>query len=526
MKALLPILALILTVGLVLSAAGPAAAQQSVVIQLAVLLDGSNSIELEPLNEWDIQISGLRDAINNPSYIPHDGSVELTVIQYGGIPSGSPPSYTPGAVWYFTETITSANFDTLATTVDTFIRDNKIGGASPLHEGIYEAIDKIGGTNALDGAIQIINIVTNGGTNAPTGLDRDLAEQARQAAINEETGKIDEISAEGIGDIITGPYGGNNHLWLRDFIVYPQPGSLVPPDAFTPGWVYLGDDDTDGIQTAAEFTEAIGQKITRYTLTMAVTGSGATTPAVGPHDYTEGTVVDITANPASGWQFDSWTGGVADPGQASTTVTMDSNKTVTANFSEETQPTYQVDVSSNPTGGGTVDPGSGQYVGNTVFTATENPGYTFVNWTINDVTGQTDNPLTLDIQAATTVEANFSESGGGGGCFIATAAYGSYLDSHVETLRDFRDSYMVNNPVGSALVSAYYKLSPPVADFIDAQPALKPIVRAGLMPAVAMSTVALNTTSAEKIAIVGSLALISILLIMWRRQRSRSPHTS
>ena len=89
---------------------------------------------------------------------------------------------------------------------------------------------------------------------------------------------------------------------------------------------------------------------------------------------------------------------------------------------------------------------------------------------------------------------------GQAGCFIATAAYGSYLDSHVETLRDFRDSYMVTNPVGSALVSAYYKLSPPLADFINDHPALKPIVRVALLPAVAMSMVALNTTLAEKAA--------------------------
>ncbi|TET18357.1 MAG: hypothetical protein E3J81_00485, partial [Dehalococcoidia bacterium] len=108
---------------------------------------------------------------------------------------------------------------------------------------------------------------------------------------------------------------------------------------------------------------------------------------------------------------------------------------------------------------------------------------------------------------------------GGGGCFIATAAYGSYLDSHVETLRNFRDSYMLTNPVGSALVSAYYKLSPPVAEFIDDHPTLKPIVRTALLPAVAMSTVAVNTTSAEKIAIVGSLALVSVALAAWARKR-------
>jgi len=107
------------------------------------------------------------------------------------------------------------------------------------------------------------------------------------------------------------------------------------------------------------------------------------------------------------------------------------------------------------------------------------------------------------------------------GCFIATAAYGSYLDSHVETLRNFRDSYMVTNPVGSALVSAYYKLSPPVAEFIDDHPALKPMVRVGLLPAVAMSTVAVSTTSGEKVAILGAVLLVTVIVAMWPMRKSR-----
>jgi peptidoglycan/xylan/chitin deacetylase (PgdA/CDA1 family) len=117
------------------------------------------------------------------------------------------------------------------------------------------------------------------------------------------------------------------------------------------------------------------------------------------------------------------------------------------------------------------------------------------------------------------IQEDLIEPGEEGGCFIATAAYGSYLDSHVETLRNFRDSYMVTNPVGSALVSTYYKLSPPVAEFIDDNPTLKPIVRVGLLPAVAMSTVAVNTTLAEKVAIVGALALVSVALAVWLSRR-------
>jgi len=113
------------------------------------------------------------------------------------------------------------------------------------------------------------------------------------------------------------------------------------------------------------------------------------------------------------------------------------------------------------------------------------------------------------------------ETGNTSGCFIATAAYGSYLDSHVDTLRSFRDQYLETNPLGSAFVSLYYKVSPPMAAFIDEHPTLKPIVRAGLMPAVAMSSVALNTTLAEKAVILIAMALFTAALIMWLRRRTR-----
>jgi Leucine-rich repeat (LRR) protein len=109
-------------------------------------------------------------------------------------------------------------------------------------------------------------------------------------------------------------------------------------------------------------------------------------------------------------------------------------------------------------------------------------------------------------------------------CFIATAAYGTPLAEEIQILREFRDEYLLTNLLGQALVGLYYRVSPQIAEFITDHPGLKPIVRAGLVPAVAMSTVVVNTTPAEKTAIVGLLVLVSAALAVWaKRRRGRGP---
>lgn len=70
------------------------------------------------------------------------------------------------------------------------------------------------------------------------------------------------------------------------------------------------------------------------------------------------------------------------------------------------------------------------------------------------------------------------------GCFIATAAYGSYFEEHVKALRDFRDNVLMKFALGREFVSLYYKYSPPIANYIRDNEMLKSTVRALLLPVV------------------------------------------
>ena len=128
-------------------------------------------------------------------------------------------------------------------------------------------------------------------------------------------------------------------------------------------------------------------------------------PAAGTYTYNEGEVVGVTAAPNSGYTFSGWSG--ACTGSGSCSVTMDADKTVTANF--VAVPTYTLTTAVSPTGGGTINPAAGPHTYNqddvVAITATPNSGYTFSNWS-GACTGTGSCSVTMDRHQ--TVTANFT----------------------------------------------------------------------------------------------------------------------
>jgi len=91
--------------------------------------------------------------------------------------------------------------------------------------------------------------------------------------------------------------------------------------------------------------------------------------------------------------------------------------------------------------------------------------------------------VTINVGEEQTIQENNNE---GGGCLIATAAFGSEMSSQVQFLREIRDGTVMSTQSGTAFMTGfnqvYYSFSPQIADYERENPVFKEAVKVTLTP--------------------------------------------
>jgi uncharacterized repeat protein (TIGR02543 family) len=177
------------------------------------------------------------------------------------------------------------------------------------------------------------------------------------------------------------------------------------------GWHFTGwSGDASGNTNPLDVTMNGDKNVTatfapdQHTLTVGTVGSGSVGKAPDQPTYDYGSTVQLTATPATGWNFVSWSGD-ASGNTNPLNVTMDADKNITATFM-----IHQHSLAVNTVGSGTVgkSPDQPTYDYGTVvqLTATPATGWHFVGWS-GDASGNT-NPLNVTMDSNKSITATFA----------------------------------------------------------------------------------------------------------------------
>ena len=115
-------------------------------------------------------------------------------------------------------------------------------------------------------------------------------------------------------------------------------GEEIPNPAYFTGPIWPAYKNYTAIDGAIDNTcyEVVtGTPPEQYDLTVNIVGNGSVTLNPAGGTYYAGTNVQLTANPDSGWSFSNWSGDLSGNTNPAS-ITMNSDKTVTATFSQQT----------------------------------------------------------------------------------------------------------------------------------------------------------------------------------------------
>ena len=221
------------------------------------------------------------------------------------------------------------------------------------------------------------------------------ANNAQKLSINGESIQLETAGRKATS--VANINGTNQLLWKKTTTRAIQVMSFNSAWQFVSSGNEIDENANDYLTTQQSFDT--GDQNNIVTLTVNTTGGGAAN-FIASHG--QGATTTVTAIPAAGEVFTGWEGD-ASGSDNPLTITMNSDKTITAMFSAIPSFTLTVNASN-----GTVDYSDSHLQGaTTTITATPAAGYVFTGWE-GDASGS-DNPLTITMNSDKTVTALFTD---------------------------------------------------------------------------------------------------------------------
>jgi hypothetical protein len=257
-------------------------------------------------------------------------------------------------------------------------------------------------------------------------LDAEWDEQAQsyingyvEMKLNNSSTNFATASTTSQGSVITFGNGyleipyGTNYGKYAEIIVYDRALTTVEENAV--GY-YL----SQKYDISTEYTAP-----TIYTLDISsnLAFIDTVTPVQGSYQFLDGQVVELSAQVYSNcpdiYEFSSWSGGVAEPTLAETSILIDGDKAVVANYSLSSTQCTSITIATSPAGLGTTTPAAGVYYfspGEIVDIEAETDYvncpvvYGFMGWSGNGVTDPLSNSTTLSVTSSATITAVYEDA--------------------------------------------------------------------------------------------------------------------
>ena len=219
------------------------------------------------------------------------------------------------------------------------------------------------------------------------------------------------------------------------------------------GWSGEGTADPNASSTTVDMSQArslsASFSLNSYDLTVLAESGGSVS---GGGSFPYGSLVNVSATPNSGYSFVQWVGaGISDSTAPNTTLIMNSDQSITAQFAQSEQSLFTLVLQANPQSSGILI-GDGNYPQDQNVSISAEPiaGYSFDRWEGYPINNSPDSNTSLILDSNITITAHFTRlnylinldsPGGGTVTGTGTYAFGSEANLSAEASTGYQFDY-------------------------------------------------------------------------------------